>query len=347
MSMIGADVAELRKLADQFNNAADQIQQITTRLTAQINSTAAWQGNDAGRFKSTWNGTHRAQLASSMTALHDGAKSLVRNANEQEQASNGAGGTVPGSGGEGGGEKGGDEGGLLDKIDEVFEKLEQNPFWQAREWAERVGTVSKTVAFLHALQLGDAGSLLAVLNGDKIFKATDAVTNGVEYLTGGKLPEMLGSLGERLSNVGDYANAINKAGDTISAVAEKIGPFAKGLGIAGGAIGVISGGIGLYQGISSGNVHKSVDGGLDMVSGGLGIAAAVTPPPADVICGAAALGVWGGKEIYDHWDDITHFAGDVGSTVEHAGASVVHGAEHLASDAGHAVTHVLSDLNPF
>jgi len=100
----GADVAQLRTLAQQFSKTADLLQQQSTQLSSQINNNPAWKGADAQRFRSDWNSNHRALLQQTVTRLKQESKALLKNAEEQEKASTtGSGGTGgPGAGGSAG-----------------------------------------------------------------------------------------------------------------------------------------------------------------------------------------------------------------------------------------------------
>lgn len=93
--MWGADVAELRTLAQQFGKASDTLLNQSTDLSNQINNNPSWKGQDAARFRSDWNGSHRALIQQAAFALKQESKKLLENADQQEKASNGA----PGSGG--------------------------------------------------------------------------------------------------------------------------------------------------------------------------------------------------------------------------------------------------------
>ena len=93
--MWGADVAELRTLAQQFGKASDTLLTQSTLLSNQINNNPSWKGQDAARFRSDWNGSHRAMLQQAVSALKQESKKLLENADQQEKASNAA----PGSGG--------------------------------------------------------------------------------------------------------------------------------------------------------------------------------------------------------------------------------------------------------
>ncbi|MBT2547423.1 hypothetical protein J7I85_03635 [Arthrobacter sp. ISL-65] len=93
--MWGADVAQLRTLAQQFGKVSDDLMQTSLHLTNQINSNPSWKGNDATKFRSDWNGNHRALIQRTVRVLKDESRKLLDNANEQEKASDAA----PGSGG--------------------------------------------------------------------------------------------------------------------------------------------------------------------------------------------------------------------------------------------------------
>jgi uncharacterized protein YukE len=91
----GADVAQLRTLAQQFGKASESLQQQSSLLTSQINNNTSWKGNDALQFRSNWNGNHHALLQRAADRLKEESKKLLENANDQEKASGGE----PGSGG--------------------------------------------------------------------------------------------------------------------------------------------------------------------------------------------------------------------------------------------------------
>ena len=86
MAFIVNDPGQLRNLAAQLNGNADQIQNILTQLTSQLNN-VQWQGADAARFRSEWTGQHTAQLRSVINALHDASRTATTNASQQETAS--------------------------------------------------------------------------------------------------------------------------------------------------------------------------------------------------------------------------------------------------------------------
>lgn len=100
----GADVEQLRTLARQLSKTADMLQQQSQQLSGHINNSPAWKGQDASRFRSDWNGSHRALLQKTAARLQQESKLLLTHADEQEKASaiGGAGNTGPGTGAPGG-----------------------------------------------------------------------------------------------------------------------------------------------------------------------------------------------------------------------------------------------------
>jgi uncharacterized protein YukE len=84
----GMDIAQVKALAAQMNNAAGEIQQLAQSLGAKLQGTA-WVGPDRERFLADWTGQHQAQLNQVVQALQDASRRANANAAEQEQASNG------------------------------------------------------------------------------------------------------------------------------------------------------------------------------------------------------------------------------------------------------------------
>ena len=86
MAMMGQDVEQVRQLAGQLNAKADEIQNILTQLTTQLQG-VHWEGPDAMRFKNEWSSTHTSQLRTVINALQQAAQTALTNASQQEQAS--------------------------------------------------------------------------------------------------------------------------------------------------------------------------------------------------------------------------------------------------------------------
>lgn len=98
----GADVAQLRTLAQQLGQTSDRLLQQSAQLGNQINNNPSWKGQDAVQFRSDWNGTHRAVIHQAAVALKQESRKLLEHADQQDQASNagGAGGApIPGGAG--------------------------------------------------------------------------------------------------------------------------------------------------------------------------------------------------------------------------------------------------------
>ncbi|MET4093118.1 hypothetical protein [Arthrobacter sp. UYCu712] len=98
----GADVAQLRTLAQQFGKTSETLLQQSTSLSSAINNTTSWKGSDGARFTSEWNGRHRALIQKTALALKEESKRLLVHAEQQEKASNAATGSGGGPGGIGG-----------------------------------------------------------------------------------------------------------------------------------------------------------------------------------------------------------------------------------------------------
>ncbi len=97
MVKYGADTTQLRSLSKTVANAADQLNQIANQVTSQLAATR-WQGPDADRFRSQWNSASTKSLRTATQGLHDASAALVRNAKEQDQASNTGGGSIAAAG---------------------------------------------------------------------------------------------------------------------------------------------------------------------------------------------------------------------------------------------------------
>ena len=104
----GADVAQLRTLAQQFGKTSETLLQQSTTLTSAINGNTSWKGADGARFTSEWNGSHRALIQKTALALKAESKRLLTHAEQQEKASNAATGAGGGPGALGPGGNGSD-----------------------------------------------------------------------------------------------------------------------------------------------------------------------------------------------------------------------------------------------
>jgi len=87
MSISGADTAQLRSTADQFTQAADQLQGTLRSIHGVVSNSSFWRGPDSEQFRTDWNSRSSASLNGAINTLREGALILRRNADEQEKAS--------------------------------------------------------------------------------------------------------------------------------------------------------------------------------------------------------------------------------------------------------------------
>ena len=87
MVMTGMDIIEVRSLAQQLNNASQEIQQLAQQLTTRLQNTP-WVGADRERFVSDWESQHRQGLQQVVSALQHASQLATQNASEQENVSN-------------------------------------------------------------------------------------------------------------------------------------------------------------------------------------------------------------------------------------------------------------------
>lgn len=89
MAMEGADVEQLRALAMQLAQGAGRLESTARMLDSLVNGNTQWRGADAERFRSEWKGASAGALARAAGKLREAEKLLRRNADEQDNASNG------------------------------------------------------------------------------------------------------------------------------------------------------------------------------------------------------------------------------------------------------------------
>ncbi|BCW20969.1 hypothetical protein NtRootA9_36770 [Arthrobacter sp. NtRootA9] len=131
----GGDVAQLRQLAKDLAGGANRLNALGQQLNSTI-SPGLWKGHDGDRFRSEWTASHLKLLKSATSGLEAASKALLANADEQEQASKGAGGGTGGPG-QSGGPGGGTAQDLTDMLnsmtpDERRDYLQSEEF---RQWA--------------------------------------------------------------------------------------------------------------------------------------------------------------------------------------------------------------------
>lgn len=88
MAQLGLDPEQMAVLQKALQREAGTIRALAKQLDSQLKS-AWWKGKDADRFRSEWDGGHRAQLEKVSAALEGAAKTVATNVTQQTQASQG------------------------------------------------------------------------------------------------------------------------------------------------------------------------------------------------------------------------------------------------------------------
>ena len=100
MASVGADVEQLRALAQLFGDKATSLEDVVSSINGQLHS-AGWVGEDADTFKADWDSSLTALVRNVVQSLRERNTNLNQQADEQEKASavNGAAGAAKGVGG--------------------------------------------------------------------------------------------------------------------------------------------------------------------------------------------------------------------------------------------------------
>lgn|GEM_PF-3265739 len=92
----GADVSALRQLGQRFKTSRETLSRLDATLSQNIEAARQWTGPDGRQFRADWSANHRKALAEARTLLGTAERAILRNADEQENASRG--GSSTGSG---------------------------------------------------------------------------------------------------------------------------------------------------------------------------------------------------------------------------------------------------------
>ncbi|MDQ1594411.1 MAG: hypothetical protein QOH40_967 [Arthrobacter pascens] len=323
----GADVAQLRTLAQQFGKVSDNLLQTSSHLTNQINSTPSWKGTDASQFRSTWNTEHRALIQQTARALKHESKRLLDNANEQEKASDAA----PGSGGgpgtlsDPGGTLAGVLGGVLLggfgalRTGLTIQKYLKAPLTLAKHvgqygWVlknQRADFVQSFVQGRH--RIGGPGFAAHRLLGnsalDDMLKGSSDAKRGIGLID--KASDIAS-----LKNLNLHVPGLSRFGPLLE---EKpwIGAGTKlewlgksGLGRTLGWAGVGFSAIDSVKSFSEGNVEAGLGSAF---KAGLGIGSFM-PPPIGTVCQVASVGIL----VYENWDTISSVGKNIGEGIANA-----------------------------
>lgn len=350
----GADVAQLRTLAQHFGTASDTLLRQSTSLTNAINTTnSSWQGADGGRFKSEWNSSHRGRIQQTALALMQESRKLLENANEQESASSAAGG--PDTIGDPGGTLAGALGGvLLGGIGALRAGLTAQKFMKAPlTLAKHVGQYgwvlkNQRADLAQALLTKGRHRLGGPVFDSRILLQTTKGNAAIEDLlrNSSKANRGLGII-DKASDIASLKN-LHQHG-ALSRLAPLLeekpligaGTKLEWLGKSGLARGLGWAGIGFstYDSVSSFS-NGDIKGGVgSALKAGLGVGCFL-PPPAGTVCQVASVGV----AIYENWGTISSVGQNIGEGIADAvkdpGKFVRHTTDTL-EDAGKSVGRFL------
>lgn len=346
----GADVAQLRTLAQQFGKVSDNLLQTSTLLTNQINNNPSWKGNDASQFRSDWNGSHRTLIQQTAARLKQESRKLLENANEQEKASDAAPGSGggPGTMGVPGGAAAGAAGGLLVASAMNAHKLIKAPFTLAKH-AGQYGWVLKNqrADFIKALTKGQHRLGGPVFDSRNLLQST-AKTRALEGLLGDASKASRGvGLAEKASDITSLKNLHKYMGplERFAPLLEEKALIGAGtrlewLGKSGlarglGWTGVVFSGYETYKSFSEGNLEA---GAVNLGKTMLGVGCFL-PPPAGTVCQVASVGI----AIYENWDTISSVGKNVGEGIVNA----VKDPGKFVSNAADTVTDGLKSVGNF
>ncbi|WP_432393542.1 WXG100 family type VII secretion target [Pseudarthrobacter sp. L19] len=349
----GADVAQLRMLAQSFGQTSETLLQQSTALTAAINNNTSWKGADSARFTSEWNGSHRALIQQTARALKQQSKQLLTQADEQEKASNakaGSGGGPLGPLGHGAGAwavvGGGAAAGGVATIRSIMgiHKNIKAPFTLAKHlgqygWVLKNERDALSKAFFTSgrHRVGGPGfTARNLLRSDPLKKLLTKSTESSKTI----------GLIDKASDIASLKD-LNKHLPGLSRLApllEERQLFGAGkswdwLGKSGlsrtlGWAGVGFNAVDTVKNFSEG---KLLDGAASLGKTMLGVGCFM-PPPAGTICQVASVGV----AIYENWDTITSVGKNVGEGIANAvkdPGKFVSDAADRVTDAGKSVAH--------
>jgi uncharacterized protein YukE len=301
----GADPVALRASAERLSGHARECEGVKSEAGRAVQALRGqWGGADLDHLMNRWPPVE-AQLSAFGTDLGKLAEALRRNAGQQDTASNAgsAPGGVPGLPGVPG------PAGLAgyDLTKALF-----TPF-------KALGTLG-TVSGM-ALKLKNFTNNLGHFDDE-----LSLVKNLKNAWTTGHLADFGDALAPKnWSKLSNFVPALEDG----SKLAKGLGAFGKVLGPAGVALG----GFTVANDIAEGHYGRATyDGAMTT----LGAIALIPFPPTQVIAGVAAGAMAAGELVYDHWDDISHFAGEA-----------THAVSDLAGDVADKAGDVISSLNPF
>jgi uncharacterized protein YukE len=334
----GADVAQLRTLAQQFGKTSETLLQQSTTLTSAINGNTAWKGADGARFKSDWNGNHRALIQKTALALKEESKRLMTHAEQQEKASNAAAGAgggpgFPGAPGSPGNWAllGGAAGlGILRNFMGVQKNIKA-PLTLAKHVGQ-YGWVLKNqrAEFVKSMltkgrhRLGgpafDTRHLWQNTAGNKnldtLLKESSKNSRALKFIDQASDVASLKNLQDIKGPLDKFLGPLNKVA-SLTAERSLLGEGTRyeWLGKAGLARGLGWAGVGFsaYDSVQS-FAKGDIENGLGSAfKAGLGVGSFL-PPPAGTVCQVASVGI----AVYENWDTISSVGKNVGEGIVNA-----------------------------
>lgn len=297
----GADTEALRDYAQRVQTGSGRLLELRDGLASQVTS-VEWVGPDAEAFRNDFAGRISSLIDQVGNELVRRRTDLDTHAEEQDQTSG-----VDGAGGGGGG---GDR-----SFGDLLGDLLSNPLTAIGSTLSAVGGAGAAAwkAFKQGRSLLSLRTAMNTLG--------DAAQSAQTFIRGGMVDDAAGFLG-------------------------KLGGVGRFLGGAGGVLGIVGGISDMINPPHDGwrGVGDRIAGGLSVVGGAGGLAVALG---AGAMLGPVGLGVvavagvgaglWAaGNAIYDNWDSITSFAGDVGGHVS-----------DFVSDAGDVVGGAVDAVGDF
>ena len=324
----GADVAQLRTLAQQFGKTSETLMQQSTSLSSAINNTTSWKGADGARFTSEWNGSHRALIQKTALALKEESKRLMVHAEQQEKASNSATGSGGGPGGIGGigGANGSNAGALIGgaliggiggiRAAMQIQKYLKAPLTLAKH-AGQLGWVLKNqrADFIKSFvqgkhRIGGPGfaphRLLSNPALDDLLKGSATANRGLAAIDKASDIASLKNLNKYIGPLGKFEGVFAEkpwlgAGTKLEWLGKS--GLARGLGWAGVGFSAVDS----VRSFAEGDIK----GGMASAGKGLLGVGCFLPPPAGTVCQVASVGI----AIYENWDTISSVGKNIGEGI--------------------------------
>jgi len=251
--LYGADIEQLRSLSKSMDRSGSRLMDTERQITSLV-SAIDWKGNDGGRFRREWSDTWRPMMKQTSQSLLEASKTLLTQADEQENASTGSSSGGPGTAAPGSTAPGTNGTNPLDSVLGVA----ASPGW----WGANAAVTGAGLYADNLLATMAKGGLLTKLTNWPWLSAQYAQVPGVGYVRGTQLLNGTSMLGRLSGGLGIVTGALQVAqgmetGNTgmaidggVSAVLAAgsfipgAGPFFAVAGIAWGGMGLLASNLG-------------------------------------------------------------------------------------------------------